>query len=61
MKTFTQTSPPGYVYHVVPGQPGKTKTTQVAEDIAEKIKSQPQVYDMNDGLFPGRSQTWGIS
>ena len=57
VKTFTNVTPLGYVYHVIPGQPGG-KTGQVTEDVAEKIKQHPQVSDLNDGLFPGRSQTW---
>lgn len=57
VKTFTTATPIGYVYHVIPGQPG-AKAGQVSEEIAEKIKKHPQVAPAEDGLFPGRSQTW---
>lgn len=61
VKTFTNASPIGHVYHVIPGAsaPG-TKAGQVTDEIADKIKAHPQVSDLNDGLFPGRSQTWGF-
>jgi len=60
VKTCTNATPIGYVYHVIPGQPGG-KAGQVSVDIAEKIKQHPQVLAAEDGLFPGRSQTWIFS
>jgi hypothetical protein len=53
MKMFTNGSPSGYAYYVVPG--GYIEPVQ-----AEQIIDRPDVYVYDDGLFPGIPQSWKI-
>jgi len=53
VKMSTNQSPNGIAHFIVPGG-------YVSPEIAEKIKNHPYVHPMQDGLFPGHSQTWRI-
>jgi hypothetical protein len=53
VKMSTSQSPDGVAHFVVPGG-------YVSPEVAQKIKNHPLVHPMQDGLFPGHSQTWRI-
>jgi hypothetical protein len=50
VKMSTSQSPDGVAHFVVPGG-------YVSPEVAQKIKNHPLVHPMQDGLFPGHSQT----
>lgn len=54
VQMHTTGSPEGVAHYVIPGG-------YVEPDVAEKIKTNPQVVAGEDGLFPGHNQTWRMN